>query len=434
MARFDLPPAVRQRIGASAWVLPALWVALHGSAGVPSPATTVTALAAMAGFEIPDGEAPASAAAFTRVELERQARIARCLKIYYQKPVDADLLRPWSIMHGLIAFGRDSQVFTGGQRVNAAEYLCANGPGNGLRLMHLHEGQLRTSEGKGLQGHSCQLLAILAQANVPPSQPVTIEGKSFTVQDLIGHEQRECRSGTELTFKLIAFAHYLEPDTTWTNDRGEKWDMQRLIREELAQPVHEGACGGTHRLMAYSFALLQLERRDQPFAGEWLKAARLLNGYEQRAFKLQNPNGGFSTEFFDGPGNDADPMKQLYSTGHILEWLAFSLPSDQLREPRIAAAADRVLDLLLEAPDFEVDVGPRGHALHALAMYEYAVFGQSSNYLDYDLARDDPARAAIARLPRQTKAIIHPASATLGEGENRKPESFNPRPMLRRRR
>jgi hypothetical protein len=434
MACFDSSPAFRQCIGASAWVLPALWVVFQGSAGVTGPATNMPALGAVARFANPDDEAPASAAPFTRDELERQTRIARCLKIYYQKPVDADLLRPWSIMHGLIAFGRDSQVFTGGQRVNAAEYLCSNGPGNGLRLMHLHEGQLRTGEGKGLQGHSCQLLAILAQANVPTSQPITVEGKSFTIQDLIEHEQRGCRSGTELTFKLIALAHYLEPEATWTNDLGERWDMQRLIREELAQPVQEGACGGTHRLMAFSFALLQLERRDIPLAGEWLKAARLLAGFEQRAFKLQNRNGGFSTEFFDGPGDAADPMMQLYSTGHILEWLAFSLTSDQLREPRVAAAADRVLDLLLEAPDFEVDVGPRGHALHALAMYEYAVFGQSSNYLDYDLAQDDPARAAIARLPRQTKAIIHPASATLGEGENRNPDSFNPRPMLRRRR
>lgn len=433
MACSVLPFRVSKSLRGSVWIFPALAFSFGGDPGelASGHAPDTSAWAGTSGL---DSEEKPAAAPFTPAELERQTRIARCLKIYYQKPVDADLLRPWSIMHGLIAFGRDSQVHSAGQRVNAVEYLCANGPGNGLRLLHLHEGELRTGEGKGLQGHSCQLLAILAQANVPVTQSITIEGKSFTVANLIEHEQRNCRSGAELTFKLIAFAHYLEPDATWTNDQGERWDIQRLIREELAQTVQEGACGGTHRLMAYSFALLQLERRDLQPAGEWLKAARLLDGFEQRAYKLQNPNGGFSTEFFDGPGNDADPMKQLYSTGHILEWLAFSLPGERLREPRIAAAADRVLDLLLEAPDFEVDVGPRGHALHALAMYEYAVYGQSSNYLDYDLADDDPARAAIARLPRQTKAIIHPASATLRDDGDRPTEPYNPRPILRRRR
>lgn len=374
-----------------------------------------------------------SDAGLSPAERIRRAKIARCLKIYFQKPVDADALRPWSIMHGLIAFGRDSLVVSGGQRFNAAEYLCQNRPGNGMQILYVGaDGRLKTRIGQGVQGHPGQLLAILAQSNVPADQPLTVDGKQFTVRDLIAHEQRDCRSGTELTFKLIAFSHYLSPDARWTNEAGEKWDMQRLLREELSQPVPKGACGGTHRLMAMSFSLYQLERHGMEPVGEWLNAARTLDGYVQRAFSLQNPDGGFSTEFFDGPGRDADPIKRLYATGHILEWLCFQLHPDQLRQPRVTAAVDHILDIMLNAPNFDLDVGPRGHALHALAMYELSAWGSSSNYLELDLAADDPALPVLAREPRTTKATIRPASATITS--QAPAERPMPRPALLRRR
>ena len=343
-------------------------------------------------------------------EITRKARIAKCLSIYYQRPVNADELRPWSIMHGLIAYGRDSQIVVGGQRVNAAEYLCANGVGNGMQLLYLQDGQLRTRIGPGVQGHPGQFLAILAQSNVPVDQPITVEGKSFTVRDLIEFEKKDCHSGTELTFKLIGLAHYLEPGEAWTNDRGELWNMPRLIREELTQPIHEGACGGTHRLMSFSFAVMQVEKYGHTPAGERLRAARLLDGYSQRAWRQQNSDGSFSTEFFEGAGADPDKMRRLYATGHILEWLSFTLPREKLLEPRATKAVDYLLDLMLGAPGFELDVGPRGHAIHALAMYELNVFGTSSDFMNLQLAADDPALIELERV--MTKAEIAAAKST----------------------
>ena len=54
--------------------------------------------------------------------------------------------------------------------------------------------------------------------------------------------------------------------------------------------------------MALSFAVFQVEKRNLPLAGEWLNAARKLDGYVDRAYALQNPDGSFSTEFFEKPG------------------------------------------------------------------------------------------------------------------------------------
>lgn len=315
-------------------------------------------------------------------EAIRRDRVRTTLQVYFTRQVDVEVLRPWSIMHGLIAYGRNSQVVVAGKHVNAAEYLAHNGIGNEMRIMYLENGKLKTRIGVGVQGHPGQLLAMFAQSNIPADQPMTVDGKQFTVRDLIEYEKRDCRSGMELTFKLIGLSHYCEPNEVWKNEQGEKWSFPRLIREEIAEPVSEGACGGTHRLMALSFAVFQLEKRNMPLAGEWLNAARKLDGYVDRAYSLQNSDGSFSTDFFEKPGAENDRIRRCYSTGHIVEWLAFTLPANKMNDPRLTRAVDYLTELMLSTPNYELDVGPRGHALHALAMYELKAYGNSSQH-DY---------------------------------------------------
>jgi hypothetical protein len=335
----------------------------------------------------------------------RRERVAQTLQVYFTRQVDVEILRPWSIMHGLIAYGRNSQVVVRGDHVNAADYLCQNGIGNEMRIMYLENGRLKTRIGVGVQGHSGQLLAILAQSNIPLDHKLSVEGKDFTVKDLVEYEKRDCQSGTELTFKLIGLSHYCEPGDVWRNEAGEKWNFPRLIREELAEPVSEGACGGTHRLMALSFAVFQVEKRNLPLAGEWLNAARKLDGYVDRAYSLQNPDGSFSTEFFEKPGAENDRIRRCYSTGHIVEWLAFTLPPEKMSDPRLTKAVDYLAELMLSAPNYDLDVGPRGHALHALAMYELKAYGKSSQH-DHYLVTGEPLPPTI-----ESKLVFDPPTA-----------------------
>jgi hypothetical protein len=338
-------------------------------------------------------------------EALRQLRVTQTLQVYFTRQVDVEVLRPWSIMHGLIAYGRNSQVVVRGEHVNAADYLCQNGIGNEMRIMYLENGRLKTRIGVGVQGHPGQLLAILAQSNIPLDYKMSVEGKEFTVKDLVEYEKRDCRSGTELTFKLIGLSHYCEPSDVWRNESGEKWSFPRLIREELAEPVSEGACGGTHRLMALSFAVFQVEKRNLPLAGEWLNAARKLDGYVDRAYALQNPDGSFSTEFFEKPGTENDRIRRCYSTGHIVEWLAFTLPANKMSDPRLTKAVDYLTELMLSTPNYDLDVGPRGHALHALAMYELKAYGKSSEH-DHYLVTGAPLPPTI-----ESKLVFDPPAA-----------------------
>jgi hypothetical protein len=114
--------------------------------------------------------------------------------------------------------------------------------------------RLTALRGIGVQGHSAQYLAVLAQSRVAMNSPITIQSKAFTVADLVAEEKLACKSGTELTFALIALAHYLPTDSQWTARDGKQWSLEKLVAEEIEQPIRGAPCGGTHRLFGLSYA------------------------------------------------------------------------------------------------------------------------------------------------------------------------------------
>src|SRR5437868_9686715 len=138
-----------------------------------------------------------------------------------------------------------------------------------------------------------------------------VESHKFTVSNLIQNEKDNCRRKTEQTFKLIAFSHYLKSDEKWKSNDGQDWDMQRLIKEELAQPIVGAACGGTHRMTGFSYAVRKREQRGEPFTGQWERARIFVNEFHEYAFRLQNSDGSFSTTFFAGRADDGPPTKRL---------------------------------------------------------------------------------------------------------------------------
>ena len=181
-------------------------------------------------------------------------------------------------MHEIIAYGVDAQLYRdgpGGPKVNAIGWLCYNGSCKGEQMLYLDRGQMVARKGPGVQGHYGQFLAILAQSRLPIDYPMLISGKTFTIGDLVEHEKLDCQAGEELTFKLIGLMHYLDSDATWTSRYGEAWSIPRLITEELQQPIRGAACGGTHRLMGFSYAVNKRIQRGKPVTGEFLPGAEI---------------------------------------------------------------------------------------------------------------------------------------------------------------
>ncbi len=373
--------------------------------------------------------------ALTPEMIARRDKIELCLASYYPAHVNADILRPWSIMHGLIAYGQDTLVLTGKKRIDAVDYLCANGVGNDRRILSVKNGKLQARKGDGYQGHHGQLLAMFAQSDVPIDHPIQVDDQLFTVGDLVELEKKSCRSRSELTFQLIGLAHYLDSDSRWKNSLGQNWNIPKMISEEIVQPINGAACGGTHRLMGLSYAVQKRMDDDKPVEGQWKRAENYIKQYHEYTMKLQNPDGSFSTDWFEGlsdSGKDADKLK---TTGHILEWLAYSMPTDQLHDPQIDAAVDFLVDVMLDVPKNKfgvgpMDVGPKGHALRALRLYETAMFGESSNHQkfasDENIIRDfNIAQQALAHQEKYLDRI--------GSRQKREPGQLRQRGIFRRK-
>jgi len=315
----------------------------------------------------------------SKAQQELRDKIQHCLAVYAPKcELTVADHNCWEVMHTLIGYGVENHVSVGPQRYNAIGYLCYNGKCQGFHLFETAGGRLRARQGYGVQGHHGQFLAMLAQHRVSPEYQIKVNGREFTIHNLIEFEKQGCVPKAELTFKLIALVHYLPSDEVWTNRYGQ-WSIPRLIREELAQPVIGSACGGTHRLMGLSYAVRYRQMRDEPLEGEWRRAADYLDDYQDYAFSLQNHNGSFSTRWFEGRADNGDTQRYQETTGHIVEWLAFSLPEEQLHDPRMVAAVNFLADLMLRNQNYPWTIGPRGHAIRALALYHERAFGEKAS-------------------------------------------------------
>ena len=308
-----------------------------------------------------------------------QANLNDCLNHYYHhRMLNRHQHSPWEIMHMVIGYGIDTMHYTDGaqqKRINSIAWLCYNNTCRGQRMLSLHQGLPKPRLSSGLEGHPGQFLSALALSGVSLDYPLRVMGREFTVADLVEQEKLTCRPRSELSFKLIGLSHYLDTAASWKSESGEQWDFPRLLKEELAQPVIGGTCGGTHRMLGFSYALKLRRWRDQPITGEWSRANTYVNDYHAYAFKLQNDDGSMSTQFFRRQSQTGTLEVRLATTGHVLEWLMISLDDNQLKDPRVTKAVHYLVNLLNENRRHSWGIGSLGHAIHALVLYDQRMFG-----------------------------------------------------------
>ncbi|GAB5405280.1 MAG: hypothetical protein Aurels2KO_35110 [Aureliella sp.] len=325
---------------------------------------------------------------FTAREKAIHRGINDCLHYFIANPENVVRRGPWALMHATLPFGVEAEIIAGKRRVNAIGWMCFNGVCARQRMFQPTRTGFRTNLGPGVQGHEGQFLAILAQSQVSASYPLQIGKKRYTVQDLVRYEMATCREKSELTFKLIGLSHYLPQDAKWRDSRRRVWNLEKMVAEELAQPVIGAACGGTHRLMGLTYAVMQRQRDGLPMTGHWARAEKFLQDYIGYALTLQNPDGSFSTDWFEGRAFDRDAERGVQTTGHILEWLIYSLPDEHLRSPKIQAAVEYLIKTVGRNPSHDWPIGPRGHALRALALYNQRVFGAEVGQMAEHIARN----------------------------------------------
>lgn len=310
-----------------------------------------------------------SAPVLDATEAARLAKCDECLSFYLNHPESTSVRSPWAVMHALLAFGPDYELQHGNSRVNAIGWMCHNGTCRTQRIFTPRGRGFVPNVGGGVQGHEGQFLAILAQSNVPLDYPIQIGANKFKVEDLVRYEMATCKERSELTFKLIGLSYYLDSNKQWRANDGRVWSIQKLIQEELAQPVVGAACGGTHRLMGFSFSVRQRSMQGQPINGQFARAEQFVRNYVDYTWTLQNPDGSFSTSWYEGRGNEPNEERKVQTTGHMLEWLMYTLPDSEINQPRVQKSIDFLLSKIYDKKEHKWPIGPRGHATRAVVLY-----------------------------------------------------------------
>jgi hypothetical protein len=382
------PPVVFRFAGrAAAAAVLALIVATAGCAGpAPGPASTAD-----------DAPAPIDRAALCR-RIDAALAHARDARL-----LDAGVQGAWQVVHGILAFGPDFPLAVKGRTAPALDHLLGGGTLTGWKLRPGDPGIVAiVEEGSTMgQGHPDQWLGYLSQCGVasgtaaglvggvPLDTPLVVGGKRFTVADLLKQAKHDIRPGQEATWTLMALSAFLPPDASWTSGSGEEWTTERVVAMEATADIFSAACAGAHR--AYGLAMaLDAHRRatdDEPTGG-WAEAAAVLDDLVDRARRFQQPDGSFSVHSFERPGTSPDVFARLGATGHVFEVLAVALDDERLDEPWMTRAADRLVTLLEQTADLDVECGALYHAAHGLAIYRRRICGHDGS--------DGPAREPAA--------------------------------------
>jgi len=310
--------------------------------------------------------------------------VRNVLALIGKQPFNARDHTPAEIIQFCLAFGCDTRIGYDGPsstKASAIGCLCWSYPCAGYTLLRTSGSRIMPRIGYALQARPSQFLAVLAQSRVPLDYEIRVGERRGTVADLVEFEKLSVRSGDDLSSTLIGLVHYLEEEQSWENDLGEEWSLERLIREELGRSANTSDSEVTDRLMGLSYAVDRQAEREQSLEGQFLLAQQHVSEFHDYALSLQNSDGSWHPSFFARKGTTGDTIGTLRSTGHILEWLVFSLPEDQLKGPRVARSVAYVTALLGSqrvgrsvASMSTQDIDSVMHAAHALRIYDRRVF------------------------------------------------------------
>jgi hypothetical protein len=324
-------------------------------------------------------------------------RLDRVIAFTRDRHLNPSVNNAWQIMHGVLAYGYDMQMNIDGKVMPGLQWILDDGKFGGWNLVPAEKG-VRSVMDPGTkigQGHEDQWLGYLSQAKVSPETPIVIKGQKFKVSDLIEQSKWDVRDGMEATWTLMALATLIPLDSKWTAKDGNEWTIERIVGMEAAQDLTHSACGGSHRLYGLSIALDRFRREGGKVAGGWLAAEQKINDSIAKAKAFQQPDGGFSANFFTRAATDADIGNRINSTGHTLEFLAVALSDKELAEPWMVRAVEFLCSRLEMTKDREVECGGLYHAAHGLQIYRQRRFGEvaQTKAVPVDSAKTPPLDA-----------------------------------------
>lgn len=332
---------------------------------------------------------------------EFRDRIDRAIALTAQRHLVAESNAAWQVVHGILAFGPDLQLDVNGKPTSALAYLQQGGRLTGWNLIPGDKGLEAPLEpaSKTGQGHEDQWLGYLSLIGLPDTTPIKVGGKTYTVRDLVTQAQWDIYDGMEATWSLMGFTAYLPLDAQWKSKDGSEWTIERVVGMEAKQDLRRSACGGTHRLTALTVALNKYLDAGGKLTGGWKAAYDKIYGEPGGAIAVmkayQQPDGSFSSDYFNGARWTGDIGQRIGTTGHTLEFLALSVPESELKSPWLTQSVNYLCKMLEETQDYELECGGLYHAARGLKIYRQRRFGKPDHSLTNPAATSGPAPPAL---------------------------------------
>ncbi len=292
----------------------------------------------------------------------------------------------WQIMHGVLAYRDRLPLTVENRQLNTLEHLFHGGVVNGWDLAAgevLPKTQrlgmrARLEPGSYIgQGHVDQWLAILAQIDVPLTETVQVQDRTFTIEDWARQAQYDVShvAVREYSWTLMALMHYFPDEQTWVAKDGKQWTFDPLVEFEAKEDLRTSPCGGMHRMMGLAHAIRFRKRHGGEMTGAWKLADDRIREVIALAKQYQNEDGSFSSNYTERPGRTKDLSATISATGHTLEFLAYALPENELSDEWMEKATQRLCTLLEASRKVDLDCGGLYHALNGLRIYHDRRFG-----------------------------------------------------------
>jgi len=316
---------------------------------------------------------------------------------------------PWQILHALLGLRMEFNILHEGKPVSGLDWVAEGQKFDGDHWFEVteHGGRAHPySRPYAFEGHANQTLAILSMCGLELDHEFGTSDRPITIRQMVRHAQMTVSTKDEPTWTLWSLSRYLPPDAAWTNAEGERWSIERLVKEQTDKPMQGSACGGTHGLFALAHARNVYLRKEKRLRGVWLQAEYKIRQHINAARMQQNANGSLSSNYFRGREYNPDFNKRMSSVGHVLEFLMIALPQKELNERWVRRAIESAARDLLDNKRAYVKCSPLYHTVNALNIYLDRVNPRVPN----DKVAEGPSDKKTASLstPKDSNNLLRP--------------------------
>ena len=305
---------------------------------------------------------------------------------------------PNDVMLMALPYGADARVFQPnpnynprarnaadtptGNSIYSIGALCWNTPLNGKTMLRSDGKKIIARVGRGYQNQPASFAAMVAMSNIMPNYELKVGGASYTIADLLESERYSITRGMNMSMALVAFSFYGESNDQWKNELGETWNVEKMVTSELNRQIDQSTSDVTDWLLGLTAAVKLYESENKPIRGPMALAKRQLKTYHDFVLSIQNDRYLWHPKFFVYKGFNPNAFETMYSGGHIMRWLVFSLSDKELQDHQVrrsvmslAQTVNRVRPETMANSLSAKQLESVAVSLHALSIYYQRTFG-----------------------------------------------------------